>query len=218
MMNVSLDHIVVAALDLEQGADYVERQLGVRVLDGGQHRTLGTHNKVMSLGQGCYLEIIAVDPDLPAPPMPRWFGLDDPAIIASLRESPRLITWAVNTTDLDTLLAASTLNIGVPTALERGDLRWKVALSDDGRLSAGGFLPLCIQWQTDCHPSTKMADLGCRLKKLVVSHPYPNWMEQVLASIGAGELVSLEQSGRTGALRATIETPFGIRTLDSVIV
>lgn len=216
-MNASLDHLVVAALDLEQGADYVEDQLGVRVPDGGQHRTLGTHNKVMTLGQGRYLEIIAVDPDLPVPMMPRWFGLDDPAIIASLRESPRLITWAVNTTDLDELLAASTLNIGAPTALERGELRWKVALSDDGRLSAGGFFPLCIQWQTDFHPSTNMADLGCRLKKLVISHPYPKWMQHNLDSIGAGELVSLEQSGGTGALRATIESPTGIRTLDSAI-
>lgn len=29
---------------------------------------------------GMYLEVIAVDPDAPAPTRPRWFSLDDPTM------------------------------------------------------------------------------------------------------------------------------------------
>ena len=212
-----LDHLVVAAADLEQGADYIEHQLGVRVPDGGQHLTQGTHNKVMSLGIHTYLEIIAVDPDLPIPRQPRWFGLDDPAIVASLRHSPRLLTWAINTPDLSDLLAQSKIGVGATNQLSRGELTWKVALTDDGRLSAGGYFPLCIQWLTDFHPASRMVDLGCRFKRLVIGHPYPDWIETCLDSIGAVDLVQIERVDRPGFLRAVIETPAGERVLESLI-
>jgi hypothetical protein len=33
----------------------------------------------------CYLEIIATDPEAPAPGRPRWFGLDQPALREAVR-------------------------------------------------------------------------------------------------------------------------------------
>ena len=67
MLNTRLDHIVVGASSLESGAEYVEQALGVQVPDGGEHVMMGTHNKVTTLGDGVYLEIIAVNPRM-APP------------------------------------------------------------------------------------------------------------------------------------------------------
>jgi hypothetical protein len=73
----SLDHLTVAALTLEQGVNYVQRVLGVAVPFGGAHPLMGTHNHLMQLGDGMFLEIIAPDPAV-TPKRTRWFGLDDP--------------------------------------------------------------------------------------------------------------------------------------------
>src|SRR5439155_21485872 len=73
----SLDHLTVAALSLEQGVAYVHRALGVVAPPGGSHPLMATHNHLMQLGDGVFLEIIAPD-GRAAPQRTRWFGLDDP--------------------------------------------------------------------------------------------------------------------------------------------
>ena len=59
---LQLDHIVVASLTVEEGVAHVERRLGVIVPPGGEHPSMGTHNHVMRLGDGIYLEIISPNP------------------------------------------------------------------------------------------------------------------------------------------------------------
>ena len=206
-----LDHVVVAARSLDEGADFVETRLGVRVPPGGRHEMMGTHNRVMALGDGVYLEIIAVNPEMTPPTRPRWFGLDDPSVIRGLADSPRLLTWAVNTESLDTLLASSQIVVGEVLEARRGDLRWMVALPDDGRLFAGGFFPLCIQWQMEFHPASRMPDLGCRLMSLSLYHPYPRWLQGLLAAIGADTAVVIEGVSDPAEARlvARISTPGG---------
>ncbi len=84
----SLDHIVIAAKTLKQGIDYVADHLGMEPQPGGQHTRIGTHNALLSLGADCYLEVIAIDPELPTPNRPRWFGLDQIDIQSQLEHSP----------------------------------------------------------------------------------------------------------------------------------
>lgn len=219
MIQSRIDHIVVGAPSIEVGADYVEQVLGVRVPDGGDHVMMGTHNKVMTLGDGVYLEIIAVNPELAPPRQPRWFGLDDPSVIASIKKSPRLITWAINTSDLAALTRESKLAVGNIQQAERGDLQWRVALPDDGRLSAAGFFPLCIEWLVDFHPSERMRDLNCRLQKIEIRHRRAGWLKECLSSIGADHLVAIEEcdDSETALLTATIQTPTGTHILSSAI-
>ena len=62
-----LDHLAVAAESLGVGRAVVEDQLGLRLQDGGRHAHFGTHNLLLGLEDGLYLEVIAVDPDAPAP-------------------------------------------------------------------------------------------------------------------------------------------------------
>ena len=140
-------------------------------------------------------------------------------MVASLENSPRLITWAINTDNLAALCRQSEISVGSVHQASRDDLRWKVALTDDGRLSAAGFFPLCIQWQIDFHPSEKMADLGCRLEGIELYHPYPKWLQSVLASAGAAHLVNIHPSDSANPVRidAIISTPGGVATLSSVI-
>jgi hypothetical protein len=56
---VRIDHVIVAATDLDAAAARLEREHGLRAAGGGRHEGLGTHNRIVSLGAG-YLEILAV--------------------------------------------------------------------------------------------------------------------------------------------------------------
>ena len=50
----------------------------------------GTHNALLGLGNGMYLEILARDPDQQTPPR-SWLGVD--SVVATGR--PRITAWAV---------------------------------------------------------------------------------------------------------------------------
>ena len=210
-----LDHLVVAARDLDAGADYLRQTLGVDIPRGGRHQTMATHNCVMSLGGDTYLELIAIDPDGERPPHPRWFALDSAALRASIAERPRLITWVINTPDLAALAASTEFDIGLPTELSRDDLHWAFALPDDGRLLAHGLLPYCIQWHSS-HPAARMADPGCRLQQLTLHHNRPEWLHQRLEQMDAATLVQIENidADATPRLSAIIDSPNGVVTLD----
>jgi hypothetical protein len=56
-------------------------------------RTTGSCRSRSARFPRAYLEIIAIDPDGVAPPHPRWFGLDEPALQRALEAGPRLIHW-----------------------------------------------------------------------------------------------------------------------------
>ena len=210
-----LDHLVIAANSLEQGVEFVRSTLGVEIPKGGVHQTMGTHNHLMQLGNESYLEVIAIDPDGLVPNRPRWFNLDESLMRESLRQQPRLITWVMNTHDIESTKDQSDFAIGTPTELSRDNLRWKIALTEDGRLLAQGMLPYLIQWQSQPHPSNAMADLGCRLLELQVFHNRPEWLRSMLSSIGAEDLISVHELPDTDApyLSATIDTPGGVKSL-----
>ena len=79
-----VDHLTIASTSLEAGARDVERALGVSLLEGGKHPRMGTHNRLLRLGDQVYLELIAIDPVGSPPGRPRWFGLDAPATRSQL--------------------------------------------------------------------------------------------------------------------------------------
>ena len=54
-----IDHVIVAATDLDAAATRLEDEHGLRACGGGRHEGLGTHNRIVPLGGG-YLEILAV--------------------------------------------------------------------------------------------------------------------------------------------------------------
>ena len=112
---MQIDHLVLAGPDLEQAAARVAAKLGVAPAPGGRHIGFGTHNRLVDLDHGAYLEVIGPDPDQPAPPGPRPFGIDD------LTE-PRLVAWAVRTASIVEELArmsAEGLDLGPVAAMQR---------------------------------------------------------------------------------------------------
>lgn len=214
LVNAQIDHLVVAAASLEQGADWCERVLGVASVPGGKHVGIGTHNRLLSIGSPAfarsYLEIIAIDPEAPKPDRPYWFGLDDAALQARLRESPRLMHAVARCDDLDARLAALArlgLDAGRARAAERGALRWRIAVRDDGRLLCGGALPTLIEWGEQ-HPSAQLPASPVTLRTLSLGG-LPREAAGLLA------LPGVDCGAGAPALRAVFDTPRGRVTLSS---
>ena len=216
---VQVDHLVVAAASLEQGAAWCEATLGVAPGPGGQHPLMGTHNRLLKIASAdhpdVYLEIIAIDPAAPAPGRARWFGLDDPALQARVLESPRLIHFVARSGMLDMHrwgLITVGRRPGNPVNASRdtphGRLAWQILVNDDGALDCGGALPTLIQWQ-GLHPATHMPDSGVTLRGLTV-HGVPERARDVLRLRGVSVLA---HDGP--ALRACLATPRGEITLES---
>lgn len=216
-MATGIDHLVIGAATLDEGAAYVRETLGVEMPLGGVHTSMGTHNLLMQLGNNIFLEVIAVNPAGGPVSQPRWYGLDDPYIRARIKMRPALLTWVVNTDNLAAILKQSDFDYGVATPVTRGHLNWLFGLPQDGRLLAAGMLPYLIEWQTDVHPSVNMADRGCTLNSLELRHPNPHWLGARLENISANQLVTVTDAGPTDGpvLSAQINTPDGPRTLCS---
>lgn len=154
-----IDHLVVAAPTLVEGVKYVEDSLAVSMPQaGGKHPLMSTHNRLMNLGGGSYLEVIAIDPDAPDPGRKRWFDLDNFSGV------PRVHTWVARVSDIKNY---SALNLGTVQKASRGNLEWLIAIPEDGRLHLGGAVPYAIQWGA-VHPTDSMPDSGCRLEKLLI--------------------------------------------------
>src|SRR3546814_10619281 len=95
MLRSYIDHIVITAPSLAEGAAYVESVLGVASQPGGEHTRMGTHNMVLRLGDDVYLEVIAINPKALPLDRPRWFELD-----GSPSRSPRLATWVARANNI----------------------------------------------------------------------------------------------------------------------
>jgi hypothetical protein len=197
-----LDHLAVAAERLEEGTAAVEAALGVALSPGGRHAMMSTHNRLLSLGPAEYLEVIAIDPDAPPPGRPRWFDLD------RFAGRPRPTTWICATGDI-AAEAARISGAGRVHALSRGEFQWRMAIPDDGRLPFDGLFPALIQWDGSAHPAPRLPDRGCRLHRLILSHPDPQGLRAALPMSDARLVV---EPGAP-ALRAEIATPHGLRVL-----
>ena len=216
MSDAVLDHLVVGARRLEDGIRHVADVLGVEPVPGGRHPDMGTHNAVLRLGSSCYLEVIAIDPEAPEPGCPRWFDLDGAATRAALAERPRLLTWVARSEHLDRLAARRPWETGPVRPMRRGELHWRIAFPDDGRLLAGGVLPPLIEWAPGVvHPAARMPDLGCALVGLRGFPPEGEAVKTALGEAGLEEAIEIHHPGPHGdvVLEAEIDTPGGLRVL-----
>tara|TARA_R110000751_G_C13745586_1_gene477877 strand:+ start:87 stop:710 length:624 start_codon:yes stop_codon:yes gene_type:complete len=206
---MQFDHIAVAATTLAEATEHVEAALGVKMQPGGEHAVFHTHNTLLGLEDGLYLEAIAINPAAPRPERPRWFDLD------RFSGPARLTNWICRCDDMDALLGQMPDlppdGAGQPVDLQRGDLRWRMAVPPSGVLPYDNCWPALIQWQTTQHPADRLAASGVRLKRLIVSHPQADDLRTALAPMLHDARVVFD-TGPAG-LRAEFDTPHGPRAL-----
>lgn len=224
-MKLAIDHLVIAAADLDSGTRYVAERLGISPAGGGAHPRMGTHNRVLGMAEGIYLEVIAIDPRAEPPARPRWFGLDQDAVRARLAQGPYLAHWAARVEaplDLSRMQAEHPDRLAPAIAMTRGALRWRLTVPDDGSLPAwreacvaagDGLLPTLIQWDVPDYPGVSLPRQDLALLRLSGSHPQAGLLRQGLAWMGADHLIELEQADGPPRLSAQIATAQGLRTL-----
>ena len=208
-MAIHLDHLVIAARDLAEGSAWLEAVLGVPMSGGGRHEAMGTHNRLLSLGSGRYLEVIAIDPEASAPSRPRWFDLDSAGLRNRLESGPALATWAVRSDDIEATVGVLAGGLDI-LPMSRGAYRWRIGVPPSGALPQSGTTPTILQWESS-HPTAALPDSGCRLEQLLLRHPEASGMLSALHAQGLAATEPIEaRSQAPPGLVARIRTPHGI--------
>jgi hypothetical protein len=216
---LQLDHLVIAARTLEEGVSFIAGKLGVEMTEGGAHPLMRTHNRLLNLWGGAYLEVIAINPDAAAVEMPRarLFALDDPAWRARLASGPQLVHWVARM-DRPKLLerwqAQYPERIAPVVPMTRGANSWTLTVPSDGSFPAwqgagDGLLPSLIQWDTPGHPSASLPETGIALKSLTAFHSRAHLLSEQLAWLGGSHLISVEVTDGAPVLVAQFELPDG---------
>jgi hypothetical protein len=94
MMPERIDHVIVAGRDLDQ-LEAAFTRLGFHVVGGGQHPHLGTHNRIILLGEG-YIELLAIADE----------HVVSPAVRQRIMTAPGWIGFALQSADMVTEAAA----------------------------------------------------------------------------------------------------------------
>jgi hypothetical protein len=168
---------------------------------------MGTHNRLLALGQSVYLEVISPDPDAAPISRPRWFGLDQvsPTTIA------RLAAWVASTDDIT---RAAIPELGAVETMSRASHTWQMTLTSDGRVPLAGAAPALIQRSPGVHPASALPDAGLRFRRLRIHHPAPAQVLAVFARIGLASHPEVAVThGSACTLVAEIDTPAGPREL-----
>jgi hypothetical protein len=222
-MGARVDHLVIAAADLSQGAAWCEATLGVLPGPGGEHPLMGTHNLLLRIATvnhpRAYLEIIAIQPGRKPQRERRWFDLDDESLRDALhRGGPRLVHFVASVPDVARSVAA--LNElghdrGAPLPASRmtprGLLEWQITLRDDGQRLLHGTLPTLILWG-ETHPASAMPESGVTLQALCAYAPQPARLQDAYRAIG---LHGVAVKHGAVNLCAVLDTPRGRVKLES---
>ena len=161
-----LDHIVLGCKTLQEGTDYVEKKLGLSLSEIGYHHHMGTHNRVIKIGENIYLEVIAIDPNANKPKHFRWFNLDNKEQQARLKISPEIIGYVIENENPDMLKFYNPF-----FEASRGDYCWEFAIpkSDNSlindELIESGLVPSLINWKSK-KPVYQMVDNHFQLEKI----------------------------------------------------
>ena len=163
-----LDHIVFGARSLEEGTNFIEKKLDIKLSEVGYHDFMGTHNRVVKVDKDVYLEVIAIDPSSKSPNENRWFNLDNPILQKKLEYSPQMIGYVIETKDKEILKHFCT-----PIEASRGNYKWNFAMPNlesnffNKELIENGIIPSLINWKSN-KPVYEMKNNQLSLKKIEI--------------------------------------------------
>lgn len=211
---LTLDHLSIIAPSLREGVEHVRHCLGIDMPYGRAHPDMGTHNHLLRLGDGVYLEVIAADPGAAPPARPRWFGLDDrDAVRVAWDSGLRLRGWVARTQDIDTVLQQHGSILGRKTAMSAGAApHYFFAIPPGGALPLGGVAPSVIDRGPRPPPIASMPDLGVRLRSFTIEHPDPGRVEALYESLCIENAPRVEK-GDSLRYRAEVQTAGGLKAL-----
>jgi len=200
-----IDHIVLAVPDLEEGILWIEKKLGVRPIYGGQHQSEGTHNALLSLGRGCYLELLAIDFSNKKVNAPRWMGID-------LINEPIITRWAIKSENLEKeirfLKNVNSLlgnhKTGSRAKTDGSILKWQLSIPlPEPKVEVTPFL---LDWGDSVHPTASL-ESNCELISLNLYHPEPSEFQEVMKNLNLDFEI---KKGMASKISIIIQSPKGV--------
>ena len=215
---MDIDHIVVAAADLDTAKADFAAATGVMPVDGGPHPGGGTRNALVSFGNGCYLEIIAPDPKQ------SLTGTNGERFAAF--GGAQLLHWAVRCDDLESMALWLKDRGAQPTAIHDmardtptgQQLRWRLM----GVRAPGldGLMPFFIDWQDTPHPAATAPSVGA-LRSMGIGlsqaspNPCDNALLEVLKTLDAGRTNVRMGGGESAGMKVEFDSPQGVQVYEA---
>ena len=172
-----IDHILLGIDDLDRGIEAFEQATGVKPIYGGKHPG-GTHNALVSLGDGTYLEIIALQR-----------GVTPQGEFAGLKELHTLtpVGWAVSAQDSAQLrksLSTASMPVTEPVPGSRTTptgftLSWQSFVLKDNFAEA----PFFIVWSEPTPHPAKTSPGGCKVQQWHVAGQNFKNLEQLRSAL-----------------------------------
>lgn len=179
-MHLAFDHLLHAGPQLDPLVDHARRMTGVAPAPGGRHVGKGTHNALVGLNGGAYLELLAVDATQPEG------GAFAEAISGIANAS--LHAWCVRCDDADALAIRldamghapirETMSRVTPDGVT---LAWEL-LFPQGHAFAGAA-PFFIAWGVTPHPTSSLP-AAAFLDRLTVWQRDPQPLRTWLTAVG----------------------------------
>lgn len=200
-----IDHIVYAVSELENGIHQIHQKLGAKPVYGGRHLHQGTHNALLKLGNGCYFEIIAPDPENKNIKAPRWMGVD-------LIKEPCITRWAIKSSDISAdIRHISALKSGLGESKEGQRmtdthklLKWHLSIPQPSPLVEP--IPFLIDWEYSEHPSECLPDI-CRIESFNLYSDKAEELNQALSALGIKQYASQSDEA---SIQLTVRCPNGL--------
>lgn len=204
-----VDHIVYAVPNLAAAIQHIESKFGVAPVIGGVHPTQGTMNALLNLGDGCYFELLAIDPNNSQITPPRWMGID-------LIQAAQITRWAVQSEDMASdgaTLQAYHPKMGQVTGGQRRTnsgslLTWQLSMPlTEPEVEV---VPFLLDWsQSDRHPTEQLPE-RCRLVGIELTHPNPEAIQPLFQSLSLDLNVAV---GPTPSIQIRVDSPNGVVVL-----
>lgn len=163
---VQIDHFVLGISDLNKGIAEFEERTGVKPTIGGVHEGAGTHNALVSLGNGIYLEILAPRSNDKA--TPTAFGTFDFDTLTP-------IGWVLGTSDSPEVLRRmqehGLPNSGIRPLSRKMDNGKALKWTNIFHLSTGAVSlnPFFIDWEAGATHPSELRPKGCTLKNFTIN-------------------------------------------------
>lgn len=213
-MSDYLDHIIWACDDLDRGMSRLETLTGVAPRYGGVHAGGATHNAIVALDGGRYLEVFA-------PTSASGAGDNGWARLARASSEPQVLTYCMR----------SPLSLA-ELALRAANNQWgNAVVADNSRVTADGELlrwqwiapqpaqfgmefPFFIDWLDSPHPSVDSnrvsPSAGLRLKSFLVGCPGADRLGRIMSDLGSPISTYVAE---TVQFRVLLDTPKGMVSL-----
>ena len=147
MSSFKIDHFVFGSNTLSEGTKTIKKILDEDLSEINVHETMGTHNRVISIGS-CYLEVISLDPKNQNANSNTWFNLSDKIYREKFLKIPTLISFVISSDELN-----SSIFFEKEFFVSRNKYQWYFKKPNFEYLNRSNFtninlFPSLINWQS----------------------------------------------------------------------